>query len=75
MPIKEIIALTTAIVIATAVTGGPQNLEKNLNSMKYTMLKELTRTDNWGNPSPFSIQPTLGHHAHRPHSKQHLPSY
>lgn len=54
MPIKEIIALTTAIVIATAISGGPQNLEKNLNAMKYSMLKELTKTDNWGDPSaPF----------------------
>ncbi len=65
MPIKEIIAITVAIVTTTSIVGGPWNLEKNLQTMKYTLLKELARTDNWGNPSPWRHIAPNGPDKHR----------
>jgi len=54
MPIEKIIALTAALVAGIAITGGPQNLKKNLWNMEIKILRECTRVDNWGNPSPWA---------------------
>ena len=58
MPIEKIIALTAALVASIAVTGGPQNLKKNLREVQIKILRECTRVDNWGNPSPWAHQQT-----------------
>ena len=50
MPIKELIALASAAVVAIAVSGGPQNLTRNLRRIEVKMLREASRTDNWGTP-------------------------
>ena len=54
MPIKEIITFTLGLVSIIAITGGPWNLTQNLQKLQYEILKEATRTDNWGNPSPWA---------------------
>ncbi len=56
MPIKEIIAIALTLVTATAIFSGPSSLEKSLNTMKYQLLKELTKTNTWGDPSPWRHQ-------------------
>lgn len=54
MPIKEIVSFTMGIVMTIAVVGGPLNLKTNLRKVQVQILREMTRTDNWGNPSPWS---------------------
>ncbi len=54
MPIEKIVALTAALVASIALTGGPQNLTKNLRAIEIKILRECTRVDNWGNPSPWA---------------------
>jgi len=54
MPIKEIITFTMGVVMTIAVAGGPLNLKTNLRKVQIEILREMTRTDNWGNPSPWA---------------------
>jgi hypothetical protein len=58
MPIKEIINFALGIVLSIALLGGPQNLRSNLRDVQIKILREMTRVDNWGNPSPWA------HHSH-----------
>ena len=54
MPIKEIVSFTLGIVMTIAVAGGPLQLRANLRKVQIEILREMTRTDNWGNPSPWA---------------------
>lgn len=54
MPIEKIVALAVGIAMSIAVTGGPQNFKKNLREVELKILRECTRVDNWGNPSPWA---------------------
>lgn len=53
MPIKEIVGLTVLIMTGWFITGGQQAMMKNIRSTQIRILKEVVRTDNWGNPSIF----------------------
>jgi hypothetical protein len=68
MPIEKIIALAAALVASITLTGGPQNLKKNLRDIEIKILRECTRVDNWGNPSPWAHRnrvPSQKNHAHK----------
>ena len=54
MPIKEIVSFGMGVVLMVAVTGGPLNLKTNLRAAEIKILREVSRTDNWGNPSPWA---------------------
>jgi hypothetical protein len=53
MPIKELVTFGMGIVVALAVAKGPWNLKRSMLELEYKIAKEVTRTDNWGNPSIF----------------------
>jgi hypothetical protein len=62
MPIKEIINFALGIVLSIALLGGPQNLRSNLRDVQIKILREMTRVDNWGNPSPWAHHVRLQAH-------------
>lgn len=52
MPIKEIIAFSGVIMISIMITHPTRPL-KAVRAMQLKILREVGRTDNWGNPSIF----------------------
>lgn len=52
MPIKEIMALS-AIIMASIIAANPTNPRAAIRRFEMRILKEITRTDNWGSPSIF----------------------
>lgn len=52
MPIKEIMAFS-AIALASIVATHPLHPILAVRAVEMRILKEATRTDNWGNPSIF----------------------
>ncbi len=65
MPIKELIAAGLISVGIIAATGGPWNLRGNLLKAQLQILKEVGRTDNWGDPRYWAHQKPANHHKHR----------
>jgi len=63
MPIKEIITFTMGIVMSIAIIGGPQHLRANLRETQIKILREMTRVDNWGNPSLGALKAAYPHKA------------
>ena len=59
MPIKEIITMGIIAVASIAVTHGPGRLKSGLRKVEFQILKEVGRTDNWGNPDIFVHGQTL----------------
>lgn len=62
MPIKEIMMLSAGILGAIFVTHGPFHFRETVRAYQVRILREVGRTDNWGNPSIFP--------KHRPSQKQ-----
>ena len=56
MPIKEIMTLTLIIMSGWYVTVGQRGMLRNVQKTKIKILREVARTDNWGNPSIWSIK-------------------
>jgi hypothetical protein len=52
MPIKEIIAIA-AMVMAGIVITHPFSYGKYIRQAEFSILREATRTDNWGDPSLY----------------------
>lgn len=52
MPIKEIIAIS-ALVMASIIATNPLHPQEAIRSIELRILREVRRTDNWGNPSIF----------------------
>jgi hypothetical protein len=52
MPIKEIMALAATIMGAIFITH-PLSFEATIHRLERSMLRELSRTDNWGDPSIY----------------------
>lgn len=52
MPTKELLALSFTILGGLFITH-PHDFVHTVHKVEYSMLRELTRTDNWGNPSLF----------------------
>jgi hypothetical protein len=52
MPIKEIIALSAAIMASIAITH-PTHPMDAIRKVQAQILREVGRTDTWGNPSIF----------------------
>lgn len=59
MPIKEIMTLGIIIMSGWYVTGGQRGMLKNIQETKVKILREVTRTDNWGNPSIWGNGKTI----------------
>ena len=57
MPIKEIIAIS-ALVMASIVATNPLYPQEAIRNFKLRVLREVGRTDNWGNPSIFKSSRT-----------------
>lgn len=53
MPIKEIITIAVVIMSGWYVVGGQQGMLRNIRKAQISILREVGRTDNWGNPSIF----------------------
>jgi hypothetical protein len=62
MPIKEIVSFAMGIVMTIAIAGGPQNFRSNLREVQIKILREMSRVDNWGNPSPWAHHAVLQAH-------------
>ncbi len=62
MPVKEITTFAMGIVMSIALVGGPQNLRSNLRDVQIKILREMTRVDNWGNPSPWAHHSGISTH-------------
>jgi hypothetical protein len=56
MLIKEIIAFGFGVILTLLFISGPVSFQKRLSELKVAILKETTRTDNWGNPGIFRNQ-------------------
>lgn len=53
MPIKEIMFFSAGILATIFATSGPANFHNAIQKAKIQILREVGRTDNWGNPSIF----------------------
>ena len=53
MPIKEIMTITTVILGSWMIAGGRESMWKNIHKVQIQILREVARTDNWGNPLPW----------------------
>ncbi len=58
MPIKEIITIATVIIGAWSVTEGRAGILKHVRKVQIQILREVSRTDTWGNPSIFQYRPS-----------------
>ena len=58
MPIKEIMALSAAIMASIMVTHPTRPLEA-VREFEVRILHEVGRTDNWGSPSIFAHRSTV----------------
>jgi hypothetical protein len=50
MPIKELLAITT-LALAAIFAAHPFDFSNAVRKVELSILKEASRTDNWGNPS------------------------
>jgi hypothetical protein len=50
MPIKEFLAITT-VVLAAIFAAHPFDFSNAVRKVELSILKEASRTDNWGDPS------------------------
>ena len=50
MPIKEIMTYSAAI-LAWLFLSHPIHFRQAVQNLKYQILRDIGRTDNWGNPS------------------------
>jgi hypothetical protein len=58
MPIKEIMTWTMLVLAGWYMTGGPKGTATKMRKAEIAILREVTRTNTWGDPSLF-------HHARR----------
>jgi hypothetical protein len=56
MPIKEIVTWAMVICGGWYAIGGQKGMMMNIRKAQIAILKEVGRTDNWGNPSIFPRQ-------------------
>jgi len=56
MAIKALIMLGMMAVGSIALTHGPHRLKAELRKVQIQILREVARTDNWGNPDIFQHQ-------------------
>ena len=52
MLIKEIMTFSMGVLIALFIAN-PLHFRESVRKMQFQILKEVTRTDNWGNPDIF----------------------
>jgi hypothetical protein len=52
MPIREILALAAVIFGGIFVTH-PLSFRTTIRQVQFSILREITRTDNWGDPSLY----------------------
>lgn len=69
MPIKELMTLTTMLLTGWFWSSGQVGVMRNIQKFKLAVLKDVGRTDNWGNPSIFQYsrhpkKVRVDHHAH-----------
>lgn len=57
MPIKEIIAIS-AVIMASVMAANPTRPREAIRELQFKILREVGRTDNWGNPSIFRHKKT-----------------
>jgi hypothetical protein len=50
MPIEPLIKLSAAILIGLAITH-PMNVSRAIRGVEFSVLREITNTRSWGNPS------------------------
>lgn len=53
MPIKEIITFSTGVLLTILAMNGPFRFKETIRKTQIQILREVGRTDNWGNPSIF----------------------
>jgi hypothetical protein len=54
MPIKEIMTFGFGVFLTIFVTNGPLYFKEAVRRTQVGILREVSRTDNWGNPSIFA---------------------
>jgi hypothetical protein len=52
MPIREILALSVAVMGGIFIAH-PLSFKSALRQVEFSILREVTRTDNWGDPSLY----------------------
>jgi hypothetical protein len=55
MPIKEIMMFSIGVLIAIFFTN-PLYFREATRKTEFQILREVTKTDNWGNPDIFKTQ-------------------
>ncbi len=60
LPIKECLALTVAVLAGLFIMN-PGNFNVAVRRAQVQILKEVARTDNWGNPSIFQYKQSKRH--------------
>lgn len=53
MPIKELLTWSAVIVSGWYAVGGQKGMWMNIRKAQFAILREVGRTDSWGNPSVF----------------------
>jgi hypothetical protein len=66
VPIKELIALASAIMAGVMVTH-PFTWKTEIRKLEYSMFKEVSDTRSWGNPSIFQYSKHPNHITGRHH--------
>ena len=62
MPIRELVALS-ALLLASILITHPAHPLNAVRRIQTQILRDLGRTDNWGNPS-LVIRPAVRGHTH-----------
>ena len=50
MPIKEIVAFGAAVFTMLFVINGPLHFRDAVRKLQIQILRDISRTDNWGDP-------------------------
>jgi hypothetical protein len=78
MPIKELLTITT-LALATIFAAHPFDFSSNVRKVELSILKDASRTDNWGDPSFSGAKKYIRNHpiiysnGIQNHSHRHLP--
>ena len=57
MPIREIMTFSFGVLAVLFATHGPLHFRESVRNLQIQILRDVARTDNWGNPSIFKHRP------------------
>ena len=54
MPVSDIIKFGFGVIGTLLVLHGPLHLQEEMRKIEFQILREASRTNNWGNPSVYA---------------------